>query len=354
MLSTSRARRALRTIGMVTTVALFTACGGDVGEDGASGDAGGEAEAPFRVALLTSGPVSDAGWYAGAYEGLLAIRDSLGAEVSHQQTRTPAEFDEAFLAYGSEGYDLVFAHGSEYQDAAMRAGPRFPEMSIVVSGGGQVGANVVPLIFTLWEGSYLAGMVAGGMTESGIIGMVGGVATPPAQGTFRAFEVGALAVRPDATVLEVFIGSWDDVAAAKEAAVAQIERGADVVIHNTDGASFGVFQAVREATEGGAQTWAIGMNRDQNDIAPEVTLGSAVIEIPYAFLQVARAWQAGSLGGQPVYEGFREGVVDFVPNPTRIDRIPAELLDRVRAAGDSIRAGTLEVPGIDYVEGEAG
>jgi basic membrane lipoprotein Med (substrate-binding protein (PBP1-ABC) superfamily) len=354
MPSTSRARCAPRIIA-VAAAALLVGCAGDSGsEAGADAASNAAGESAFRVALLTSGPVSDAGWYAGAYEGLLAIEDSLGAEVSHQQTRTPAEFDEAFLAYGSEGYDLVFAHGSEYQDAARRAGPQFPEMSIVVSGGGQVAENVVPLIFTLWEGSYLAGMVAGGMTQSGIIGMVGGVATPPAVGTFRAFEAGALAVRPDATVLEVFIGSWDDVAAAKEAAVAQIERGADVVIHNTDGASFGVFQAVREATEGGTETWAVGMNRDQNDIAPEVTLGSAVIDIPHAFLEVARRWQAGSLGGEAVYEGFREGVVDFVPNPAQLDRIPAELLDRVRAAGDSIRAGTLEVPGIDYVEGEGG
>ena len=169
----------------------------------------------FRAALLTAGPVSDAGWYAGAYQGLLMLRDSLGAEVSHQQTRTPAEFDEAFLSYASAGYDVVFAHGFEYQDAAIRAGERFPGTTFVVSGGGRVAANVVPLIFTLEEGSYLAGMVAAGMSVTGVLGMVGGVAIPPVQGTFRAFEAGALAVRPDVRILESFIGNWDDVGAAK-------------------------------------------------------------------------------------------------------------------------------------------
>lgn len=89
---------------------------------GPSGGEHDETEATFRAALLTSGPVSDAGWYAGGYEGLLALRDSLGAAVSHQQTRTPAEFDEAFLSYASAGYELIFAHGFEYQDAALRAG----------------------------------------------------------------------------------------------------------------------------------------------------------------------------------------------------------------------------------------
>ena len=216
--------------------ALATACG-------PSDQAQSDADAPFRAALLTAGPVSDAGWYAGAYEGLTMIRDSLGAGVSHQQTRTPAEFDEAFLSYASSGYELVFAHGFEYQDAAIRAGEQFPDMFIVVSGGGRVARNVVPVTFTLEQGSYLAGMAAAGFTKSGVLGMVGGVAIPPAQGTFRAFEAGARAVRPDVRILETFIGSWDDVSAAKEAAVAQLRQGADVLIHNTDAASFGVFQA---------------------------------------------------------------------------------------------------------------
>ncbi len=335
-------------------VMALAACGGDADPGAGDGSPDPEAGAALRVALLTSGPVSDAGWYAGAYEGLLLIGDSLGAEVSHQQTRTPTEFDEAFLAYGAEGYDLVFAHGFEYQDAAMRAGPRFPDMTIVVSGGGRVGDNVAPLIFTLEEASYLAGMAAGGVTRSGVVGMVGGVEIPPVQGTFRAFEAGVRAVRPDATILEAFIGNWDDVAAAKEAAVAQIGRGADVLIHNTDAASFGVFQAAREATEGGAETWVLGMNRDQNDIAPDVTLGSAVIRIPEAFLEVARRLLAGDLGGAPVYEGTSEDVVDFVANPATEARYPDGLLQRIRAAGDSIRAGTLEVPRVPFVDGETG
>lgn len=340
-----------RTVGaaLIAGAGLLSACEGTA-RDQADTDPG----STFRVALLTSGPVSDAGWYAGAYEGLQMIADSLGAEVSHQETRSPTEFDEAFLAYGTAGYDMVFAHGFEYQDAAIRAGPQFPDMTIVVSGGGRVADNVVPLVFSLEQGTYLAGMAAAGMSKSGVVGMVGGVDIPPVRGTFLAFEAGVLAVRPDATVLESYIGNWNDVAAAKEAAVAQIGRGADVLIHNTDAASFGVFQAVREATAAGRTTWVLGMNRDQNDIAPEVTLGSAVIRVPEAFLAVARSWQAGDLGGAPIYEGAAEGIVDFVPNPVVIDRIPAELLERIRVAGDSIRAGAKSVPRVRFVEGEMG
>jgi basic membrane lipoprotein Med (substrate-binding protein (PBP1-ABC) superfamily) len=311
-------------------------------------------EAEFKVALLTSGPVSDAGWYAGAYEGLLLIQDSLDAQVSHQQTRSPAEFDEAFFSYGTAGYDLIFAHGFEYQDAAIRAGEAFPEMTIMVSAGGRVSSNVLPLIFRLEEASYLAGMVAGRATRSGTVGMVGGVSIPPAVGTFRAFEAGVRATRPDAEVLEAFIGSWDDVAAAKEAAVAQLRRGADVLIHNTDAASFGVFQAVREANEAGATAWAMGMNRDQNQVAPEVILGSAVIRIPDALLSAARTVLAGTMEEGARYHGLANGGVDYVPNPEVPEMWPSELEAEIEAARQAIRSGELVVPRIRFVEGEPG
>jgi basic membrane protein A len=340
---------------MVAAGALLLAvlaCGGEGGEAAPGAEAGQENAG--RFALLTSGPVSDAGWYAGAYEGLMLLRDSLGAQVSHQQTATPAEFDEAFRAYAGEGYDVVFAHGFEYQDAALRAGEAFPSMKIVVSGGGKLSPNVAALQFTLEEAAYLAGVAAAGMTKSGVIGMVGGVAIPPLVATFDAFEAGVKSGRADARVLRAYIGNWDDVSAAKEAAIAQLRQNADVIIHNTDAASFGVFQAVREATAAGDTAWAIGMNNDQNSIAPEVTLGSAVIRIPQAFLEVERVWRAGQLGGAAIYTGMAQGVVDYVPNPAVLQRYPPELLQRIDETRRGILAGTVEVPRLPLIEGESG
>ena len=315
------------------------ACGADPATDGGQP----------AVALLTAGPVSDAGWHAGAYEGLQLIGNSLGFRISHQQTRTPAEFDEAFISYAEAGYGLIFGHGFEYQDAASRAGEQYPDVTFVVSSGSRSSANVVPIIFGANEASYLAGMAAGAVTQSGTVGMVGGVEIPSAKGTFVAFEAGVKAMRADAAVLETFIGSWDDVSAAKEAASAQLRAGADVLIHNVDAASFGFFQAVREAREGGRAAWAFGMNRDQNDVAPDVIVGSAVINIPPVFLQAAIDWQAGTLSG-PVLTGLAGGGVDFVPNPALEGVIPADALARIDEARAAIINGALEVPSIDFLE----
>lgn len=309
---------------------------------------GGGSAGQSQVALLTSGPVSDAGWNAGAFQGLLAISDSLGAKVSHQQTRTAAEHDEAFISYADAGYGLIFGHGFEYQDAATRAGEAYPEVTFVVSAGSTPSANVVPLVFQLEEATYLAGMAAGSVTQAGIVGMVGGVEIPSAKGTFLAFEAGVKAVNPEVTVLETFTGSWEDVASAKEAAVAHLRRGADVLIHNLDAAGFGVFQAVREAQAPDRAIWAMGMNSNQNDVAPEIILGSAVIDYASTFLKVAEDWESGTLAG-PLFTGLAGGTVDFVPNP-ELALLSTEVLDQIQEARTGIMDGTLEIPRIRFVE----
>jgi basic membrane protein A and related proteins len=326
------------------------ACGGETAGNSA---AAGDSASGLKVALLTQGPVTDQGWYAGGYQGLMMIRDSLGAEVSHQQTATPAEFDEAFRSYGSSGYDVIIAHGSEYTDAAMRAGESFPGAMIIVSGGGKLARNVVPLMFTLEDASYLAGMVAAGMSKSGIIGLVGGAEIPTVESVFLAFEAGAKSINPSIQIAKTYTGSWDDVAAAKEAALAQIRRGADVITHNTDAASFGVFQAVRETVKAGKTTWAIGMNSNQNDVAPDVILGSAEIRIPEAILDVARRWQRGEVGGKSIYITAADGIVGYVPNPALASKVPAELQAKVDSAQARIRRGELKVPSVKFVEGDS-
>ena len=78
------------------------------------------------MALLTPGSIADGGWNAGAYAGLEEIRDRLGADVRHVETRTPAEFEEGFRDFGGRGFDLIFGHGFEYQEAAAKVAADFP------------------------------------------------------------------------------------------------------------------------------------------------------------------------------------------------------------------------------------
>ena len=170
-MTTSPPARALSTaLHSLLALAMLAlaACGG--AGDGSGGGAA-QGDDPFKVALLTPGPISDQSWNGGAYQGLLRIRDSLGARVSHIQTKTPAEFEENFRQYGAQGYDLVFGHGFEFQDAAVRVAPQFPRTLYVTTSGNQVRDNVAGMTFAFEEASYLAGMIAGSVTRSNVLGV---------------------------------------------------------------------------------------------------------------------------------------------------------------------------------------
>src|SRR3954462_6547837 len=119
--------RAFLSTSLHMSVLLTLAC------SGARSDGAKSQNSTFKVALLTPGPISDQSWNGGAYQGLLRIRDSLHASISHIQTATPADFEENFRQYGSQGYRLVFGHGFEFQDAAKRVGPDYPQTVYVVS-----------------------------------------------------------------------------------------------------------------------------------------------------------------------------------------------------------------------------
>ena len=305
----------------------------------ASGDASDRHRDSLRVALLTPGPVSDQSWNAGAYRGLMRIRDSLGAHVSHIQTKTPAEFEENFRQYGAQGYDIVFGHGFEFQDAARRVAPEFPRTLYVTTSGTTAGPNLAGMTFGFADASYLAGMLAASTTKSKQLGVIGGTELPPVVESFHAFELGAHAIDASIRVVTSYIGNWDDVSAGKEQALAQIARGVDVIFQNADAAGLGVFQAAREHPG----VSVIGSNSNQNNVAPEVTLASVVIDLPLAFLTIAKQVKAGTFKPGVIELGEASHVVTLVLNPALSSRIPAAARARIDSLQQRMLAGQLTV-----------
>jgi basic membrane protein A and related proteins len=291
----------------------------------------------IRVGLITPGSIADAAWNSGAFKGLQQIRDSLRVGVSHVEARTPSEQDEALRTYAAQGYDLVFAHGFEFQDPAERVSSQYPKTIFIITSGRRAKGNVAPLIFRLEEASYLAGMVAGGLTRRNVLGFVGGIELPPIEAAYQGWVNGARAVNPKVESRKIYLNSFDDAAAGREAALALIRVGADMFHHNADAAALGVFQAAKE-TEG---VYVFGSNDDQAHLAPERVIGSAVIDLPRAFLTVAAEVKAGTFRPKVEAFGLSSGVIRYVPNPALEFLVPETLRSRVQAAADSIAAGTL-------------
>lgn len=324
-----------RAASLLVVVTLAAACSSSSSHaDSAKG--GGSS---FKVALLTPGPVNDQSWNAGAYQGLLRIRDSLGAQISNIQTKTPAEFEENFRQYGTQGYALVFGHGFEYQDAARRVAPEFPKTIFVTTSGATSGPNLAGMTFGFADASYLAGMLAASLTKSNKLGVIGGQELPPVVESFKAFEDGAHAANPAIKVVTSYIGNWDDVNAGKEQALAQLGQGVDVIFQNADAAGLGVFQAVREKPN----TFVIGSNSNQNSVAPDVTLGSVVIDLPLAFSMIAREVKAGTFKPRVVEMGESSHVVTLVLNPALESKIPAPARTRIDSLQTRMLAGQFTV-----------
>jgi len=283
----------------------------------------------FRVALLTPGPISDRSWNGGAYDGLMRIRDSLGAEVSHIQTKTPAEFEENFREYGTQGYDLVFGHGFEFQDAALRVSPEYPKTIFITTSGNTIRANMAGMVFDMENYSYLAGLLAAALTKTGTVTTIGGHEYPPVKSSFVAFEAGVLAANPKVRVLHSYLGTWEDVSAGKEQALALINRDVDVIFQNADAAGLGVFNAARERKG----VYVFGTNSNQNDVAPDVIIASVVIDLPHALLSVAREVKEGRFRPRVILLGGPESVVSLVQNPVLDSVVPTRakfMIDSVR------------------------
>lgn len=313
----------------VTTLALL-ACAD-------SGDRAAVEPTPFRVALITPGSIADAAWNSGAYAGLLRIRDSLGASISHVEAGTPAAQEEALRTYAAQGYDVIFGNGFEFQDPAERVAREYPRPVFVVNSGARAVGRVVPLVFRIEESTYLAGMVAGGLTRSGRIGFIGGVELPPVRRGYEGWMHGARAVNPRVDSRVTYLNNWDDAAAGKEAALALIRVGADMLHHNADAAALGAFQAAKE----NPGTYVFGANGDQSALAPDRVIGSAVIDLAHAFLLVAREVRDGRFESRVHAFGLASGVLRYVPNPALDSLVAPALTARVSAAADSIASGTL-------------
>ena len=309
----------------------------------ASCDAGGgkgAVDGGFRVALLSPGPISDEGWNASGYEGLRRIETELGAKISHQETKSKGDMVEGYREYARLGYAAVIGHGGEYQDAAMEVAPEFPNTVFLVTAGREAKApNVAPLLLELEEASYVAGWLAAKMSKTGKLGCVGGMKIEPIERTFAGFAAGAKAARGDAETRSVYVGNWEDTAAAREATIALAGEGVDVLFHNADAAGLGVFQAARERG-----VWAIGSNKDQNALEPDVVLASAVADIPRVFVEVARSVKEKTFKADVLRFGMKDGGVSLVYNPKLLPKIPADVRAGADAVARDVRDGKIAVP----------
>ena len=298
----------------------------------------------FKVALLLPASITDGGWNALAYDGLKAVEKALDAKISHVESRTPTDQEAHFRDYALDGYQLIFGHGFEYQDPAQSVASDFPGTVFITSTGSTVTENISPMIFGVEEPVYLLGIIAGSMTQTNKIGIVGGQNIPAINSTFVAFERGVKSVNPDADVRRAYVGNWEDIGKGKELALAQINEGIDFIFPNADVASLGVFQAVETAQTNGKTVYTFGMYRDQSEVSPTTILANAIVT-PKCFVHIAKTVMEKTFEPQlHIFTMATDEAITFVYNPALKDKVPESAQRAVEKAKSEIIEGELEIP----------
>lgn len=302
----------------------------------------------FKVALVMSGPTSDNGWNAGAKKALDAVQKELNlpaSDVQSVESQTSAsQQDESLRAFAQKGYNIVFGHGTEYEELAKKIENDFPNTVFVISSGAVPGKNTTPIILKLQDGAYLEGMLAAGMSKTGKLACVGAEEIPPVKAVFEAFAKGAKSINPNIVILpSAYTGSWDDPIKANKQTLPLIEQGADIIMQDVDAAAQGVFNAVSDSAKSGKVVYALGTNNDQNAAAPDVILASAPIYIDKAFVPIAKSVRDKTFKPSATVYDMKSGVIGFVLNPQLESKIPADLKAKIADAQKKIIDGTLDV-----------
>jgi len=231
----------------------------------------------------------------------------------------------------------IFGDAFGNEEAVRRAAADYPNIAFVFGSGlGPSEPNVS--VFDNWihEPAYLCGLIAGGVTESGVIGVVGGHPVPEVNRIINGFIDGVHETNPDAQVLVSFINSWFDPPAAKEAALAQIDAGADVLFAER----FGVIEA---AVEHGL--WAFGNMSDQNELGPENVLSSPAWNMKPTIQYIIQQVNAGSYTAQDLkdFNMMGKGGASLAPFHGLESQIPAETLSLVKQREEEIKTGLFRV-----------
>lgn len=254
-------------------------------------------EKQLSVSMLLAGQIDDKGFMEAGYNGLVAIREQLGAKTSYIDGVEPKPelLAEALRKLAAEKPDLVIAHGGQNNQAAETVAAEFPDVNFVVVQGAVTGPNLSSYEVLQEESAWLAGAMSGLMTQTGVVGHISGIRVKPGLKGRGGFYNGLMHTNPDAKFLTIFAGNQDDNELSRRVAKEEIDQGADIIFTMLNAGRTGAIDAMRES---GVKQ--IGNVRDWYPDHPDVFVASAIANVSIAGLQAAKdlqdgTWQPGTI-----------------------------------------------------------
>ncbi|RKD29107.1 BMP family lipoprotein [Thermohalobacter berrensis] len=301
----------------------------------------GENEDKVKIAMVTDvGGVNDQSFNQSAWEGLQRAEEELGIEVSYLESNQDADYIPNLETLLDANNDLIWGIGYKMGNAILEAAKQNPDQkyAIIDYAYEDTPDNLVGVVFKAEQPSFLVGYIAGKMTETGKVGFVGGIKSAVIDGFDYGFHAGVKYANPDVEIIRQYAESFTDSAKGKAIATNMFQNGADIVFHAAGAVGDGVIEAAKEQGK-----YAIGVDRDQNYLAPDNVITSAMKRVDNAMFNMAKELKEGNFpGGQTVVYGLKEGGVDIAPTTSK--HVPADILEEVEELKQKIIDGEIVVP----------
>jgi simple sugar transport system substrate-binding protein len=283
---------------------------------------------PLHIAFAYVGPVGDAGWTFAHDTARLALEKEYGDKIKTSFVEKVPEGPDAERVIRdmvTQGNKLIFGTTFGYMEPMLKVAADSKDVKFEHATGYKTADNMRTYDSRTYEGAYMAGVVAGGMTKSNTLGVVGSIPIPEVIRNINAFTLGAQSVNPKVKTKVVWINNWFDPPKETEGAQSLINQGADVLFQNTD--SPAVLQTAEKAGK-----YAFGWDSDMSKIGPKAHLASAVINWAPYYIKATKDVLDGTWATGSAWWGVKEGAIDLV---SISDKVPAELKAKV----DTVKAG---------------
>jgi basic membrane protein A len=301
---------------------------------------------PLKIGQVNASPAAEIGWAKQHALGIDAIKAEFGDKVAVtviDNIFMPQDAERVFRELASAGNRLIFGTSFSLGTPMQKVAPRFPKVAFEHCSGIVHLPNLGTFEAKYYEGAFVAGAAAGYMSKAGKIGFVGGFPIPDIVGPANAILLGAQSVNPKATCNVVFLNSWYDPGKEKEAALALLSQGCDVVCGMTDTGT-----CVQVAGEKGA--WSIGYASDLSKFAPEFHLTAFMMDWTSDYLRAAKGVADGTWKSEERWDGLAAGVVKLAPFNKKI---PAEAQAKLVQLEADIGSGKVH-PYAGEIKGQAG
>ncbi len=287
---------------------------------------------PLKVAFIYVSPIGEAGWTYQHEQGRLAMQKALGAQVSSTVVEAVAEgadSERVMRDLAAQGHQLIFATSFGYLEPALRVAAEFPNVKFEHAGGYKTAPNLNTYNARYYEARYLAGLLAGKTSKSGVAGYVAGFPVPEVVQGINAFTLGMRAANPSAQVRVLWLNTWFDPAREREAAQTLVNLGADVLTNHSGSPAVPQTAQANFKAKG---VRAIAYQSDMHAYAPDAQLAAITQQWGSYYTQVARSVLKGTWKAEPVWAGMKDGLV-------RLDAIDAAVPRDVQALIESRRKG---------------